>query len=49
MLIMINDMFISKKPEIFTNLRLFLMEIKQTKTKPNGLFGYVNRYICLRE
>lgn len=31
MLIMINDMFINKKPEIFTNLRLFLMEMKQTK------------------
>lgn len=47
---MINDMFINKKPEIFTNLRLFsLMEMKLTKTKPNGLFGYVNRYICLRE
>lgn len=47
---MINDMFINKKPEIFTNLRLFsLMEMKLTKTKPNRLFGYVNRYICLRE
>lgn len=47
---MINDMFINKKPEIFTNLRLFSYGNETNKkTKPNGLFGYVNRYICLRE
>ena len=31
MLIMINDMFINKKPEIFTNLRLFSYGNKTNK------------------
>lgn len=49
MLIMINDMLINKSLRFVKISGFSLMEIKLTKTKPNGLFGYVNRYICLRE